>query len=140
MKIVVVGAGSSYTPELFASLSAGVRSVPVEEVALVDLNADRLAFIAGVARRILDAAASPMRLTTTTDLEQAVDGADFVIPQIRVGGLAARKRDEALPMSLGMVGNETTGAGRLRLRAPDRARRRRRSPESSSAARPTRGS
>ena len=111
LKIVVVGAGSSYTPELFASLSAGIRSVPVEEVALVDLNADRLAFIAGVARRILDAAASPMRLTTTTDLERAVDGADFVIPQIRVGGLAARKRDEALPMSLGMVGNETTGAG-----------------------------
>ena len=111
LKIVVVGAGSSYTPELFASLTAGVRSLPVEEVALVDLNADRLEFIAGVARRILDAAASPMRLTTTTDLEQAVDGADFVIPQIRVGGLAARKRDEALPMSLGMVGNETTGAG-----------------------------
>ncbi len=111
MKIVVVGAGSSYTPELFASLTAGVRMVPVEEVALVDLNADRLGFIAEVAKRILDAAGSRMRLTTTTDLDRAVDGADFVIPQIRVGGLAARKRDEALPMSLGMVGNETTGAG-----------------------------
>jgi 6-phospho-beta-glucosidase len=111
LKIVVVGAGSSYTPELFASLTSGVRSLTVDEVALVDLNADRLEFIADVARRILQAADSSIRLTTSTDLDRAVGGADFVVPQIRVGGLAARKRDEALPMALGMVGNETTGAG-----------------------------
>lgn len=111
MKIVVVGAGSSYTPELFASLTSGVRSLTVDEVALVDLNPDRLEFIADVARRTLQAAASSIRLTTSTDLDRAVGGADFVIPQIRVGGLAARKRDEALPMAFGMVGNETTGAG-----------------------------
>lgn len=111
MKIVVVGAGSSYTPELFAGLTAEVRTVAVDEVVLVDLNADRLEFIADVARRILAAAGSPIELTTSTELDRAVDGAAFVIPQIRVGGLAARKRDEVLPMSLGMVGNETTGAG-----------------------------
>jgi 6-phospho-beta-glucosidase len=111
LKIVVVGAGSSYTPELFASLTSGVRSLSVDEVALVDLNADRLEFIADVARRILHTAASSIRLTTSTDLDRAVGGADFVIPQIRVGGLAARKRDEALPMAFGLVGNETTGAG-----------------------------
>ena len=58
LKIVVVGAGSSYTPELFASLTAGVHSMSVDEVALVDLNADRLAFIADVARRVLEAAGS----------------------------------------------------------------------------------
>jgi 6-phospho-beta-glucosidase len=111
LKIVVVGAGSSYTPELFASLTSGVTSLTVDEVALVDLNADRLEFIANVARRILQDGASSIRLTTSTDLDRAVGGADFVIPQIRVGGLAARKRDEALPMAFGMVGNETTGAG-----------------------------
>jgi len=111
LKIVVVGAGSSYTPELFASLTSGARALPVDEVALVDLNADRLEFIADVGRRILADAGSSIRLTTTTDLDRAADGADFVVPQIRVGGLAARKRDEALPMAFGMVGNETTGAG-----------------------------
>jgi 6-phospho-beta-glucosidase len=111
LKIVVVGAGSSYTPELFASLTSGVTSLTVDEVALVDLNADRLEFIASVARRILQGAGASIRLTTSTDLDRAVGGADFVIPQIRVGGLAARKRDEALPMAFGMVGNETTGAG-----------------------------
>ena len=111
MKIVVVGAGSSYTPELFASLTAGVRRLDVEEIALVDLNPERLEFIADVGRRILDLAGSTTRLTMTTDLDQAVEGADFVIPQIRVGGLAARKRDETLPMTFGLIGNETTGAG-----------------------------
>ena len=111
MKIVVVGAGSSYTPELFASLTSGVRSLTVDEVTLVDPNADRLEFIADVARRILQTAASSIRLTTSNDLDSAVGGADFVIAQIRVGGLAARKRDEALPMASGLVGNETTGAG-----------------------------
>ena len=111
MKIVVVGAGSSYTPELFASLTSGVASLPVDEVALVDPNAERLAFIADVARRIIELAGSPIRVTTATDLDRAADGAAFVIPQIRVGGLAARKRDETLPMEFGLIGNETTGAG-----------------------------
>jgi 6-phospho-beta-glucosidase len=111
LKIVVVGAGSSYTPELFANLTSDVSDLAVDEVALVDLNPDRLEFIADVGRRILRTAGSPINLTTTTELDRAVDGADFVVPQIRVGGLAARKRDEALPMAFGMVGNETTGAG-----------------------------
>jgi 6-phospho-beta-glucosidase len=111
LKIVVVGAGSSYTPELFASLTAGGKSLTVDEVALVDPNAERLAFIADVARRIIELAGSPIRMTTTTDLDRAAEGAAFVIPQIRVGGLAARKRDETLPMEFGLIGNETTGAG-----------------------------
>jgi 6-phospho-beta-glucosidase len=111
LKIVVVGAGSSYTPELFASLTAGVRKLDAEEVALVDLNAERLEFIADVGRRILDLAGSKTRLATATNLDQALEGADFVITQIRVGGLAARKRDEALPMTFGLIGNETTGGG-----------------------------
>ena len=111
MKIVVVGAGSSYTPELFASLTGGVANLPIDEVALVDLNPERLEFIADVARRIVELADAQIRVTTTTDLDRAAEGASFVIPQIRVGGLAARKRDEMLPMEFGLIGNETTGAG-----------------------------
>jgi 6-phospho-beta-glucosidase len=111
LKLAVVGAGSSYTVELFAELTSGARRLDVDEVALYDPNAERLAFIAGVAQRILDGAGSTIRVAPSSDLERAVAGARFVIPQIRVGGLAARKRDESLPMELGLVGNETTGAG-----------------------------
>ena len=111
LKLVVVGAGSSYTVELFVDLARGTRDLDVAEVALVDINAERVEYIAGVARRVLGEAGSRIRVTTGTDLEHAVEGADFVLPQIRVGGLAARKRDETLPMEFGLIGNETTGAG-----------------------------
>ena len=111
MKIVVVGGGSSYTVELFAELTGNTRKLDVDEVTLVDLNVERVEFIAGVGQRVLDAAGSPIRLVASTDLQRALQGADFVLPQIRVGGLAARKRDETLPMEFGLVGNETTGAG-----------------------------
>jgi 6-phospho-beta-glucosidase len=111
LKLTVVGAGSSYTVELFVALTRGDRRLDVDEVALFDPNAERLAFIAGVAQRLIDGASSPIRLSPSSDLERAVADAQFVIPQIRVGGLAARKRDETLPMELGLVGNETTGAG-----------------------------
>ena len=111
LKLVVVGAGSSYTVELFVDLARGVRDLDIEEVALVDLNGKRVEYIAEVARRVLATAGSGIRVTTATELDRAAEGADFVIPQIRVGGLAARKRDETLPMELGLIGNETTGAG-----------------------------
>jgi len=111
IKMVVVGSASSYTPELFADLAAVRESLPVEEVVLVDLNAEKLSFIAGVCQKLIDVEKLPTRLSFTTKLEDALPGADFVLAQIRVGGLAARVRDETLPMSLGMVGNETTGAG-----------------------------
>lgn len=111
IKMVVIGSASSYTPELFADLAAVRDSLPVEEVVLVDLNAEKLAFIAGVCQKLIDTEKLATKLYFTTNLEEALPGADFVLAQIRVGGLAARVRDETLPMSLGMVGNETTGAG-----------------------------
>jgi 6-phospho-beta-glucosidase len=111
LNIAVVGAGSSYTVELFAELARGTRPLDVEAVTLVDLDAQRIARITGVAQRLLDAAGSRIRILSSTDLESGLEGMDFVIPQIRVGGLAARKRDEGLPLELGLVGNETTGAG-----------------------------
>jgi 6-phospho-beta-glucosidase len=111
VKIVVVGAGSSYTVELFAELIRDSRQLDVDTVALVDLDPERIARISRVAQGLLDAAGSRIRIAPFTDLRTALEGADFVVPQIRVGGLAARKRDEELPMEFGLVGNETTGAG-----------------------------
>lgn len=111
IKMVVVGAASSYTPELFTDLAAVRDSLLVEEVTLVDLNGEKLSFIAGVCQKLIDSQHLATKLSSTTDLEAALPKADFVLAQIRVGGLAARVRDETLPMELGMVGNETTGAG-----------------------------
>lgn len=111
LKITVIGAGSSYTPELFADLAAESESLDVEQVVLMDLNAERANFIAGVSEKLVKATGQNIKVTGIANLEEALRGADFVILQIRVGGLSARVRDEKIPMELGMVGNETTGAG-----------------------------
>ena len=111
LKITVIGAGSSYTPELFADLAAEAEPLNVEQVALMDLNAERATFVASVSEKLVKATGQNIKVRGTADLEDAIRGADFIILQIRVGGLSARVRDEKLPMEFGMVGNETTGAG-----------------------------
>jgi len=77
----------------------------------MDLNAERAAFVAGVSEKLAKASGQDIKVSGTADPEEAIRGADFIILQIRVGGLSARVRDEKLPMEFGMVGNETTGAG-----------------------------
>jgi 6-phospho-beta-glucosidase len=111
LKITVIGAGSSYTPELFADLAAEAEPLNVEQVVLMDLNAERTAFVASVSEKLVKASGQNIKVSGTADLAEAIRGADFIILQIRVGGLSARVRDEKLPMEFGMVGNETAGAG-----------------------------
>jgi 6-phospho-beta-glucosidase len=107
MKLTVVGAGSTYTPELVSSLTR----VPVDELALMDVDAERLDVVGGLAQRMLERAGYEGRLDLTRDLDAAVEGASFVLVQIRVGGQAARLRDETVPLACGCIGQETTGAG-----------------------------
>jgi len=111
IKIAVVGGASSYTPELFDNLVDFQEELEVDQVVLTDLNVEKLNFIAGVCERLLANSGLRVRLSQTGQLEQAIAGADFVILQIRIGGLDARVRDERVPMELGLIGNETTGAG-----------------------------
>ncbi len=107
MKVAVIGAGSTYTPELVS----GLRAVDVDELALMDVDEERLDVVGGLATRMLDRAGWHGDLSLTTDLDRAVDGADFVLVQIRVGGQSARLRDETIPLACGCIGQETTGAG-----------------------------
>jgi 6-phospho-beta-glucosidase len=107
VRIAVVGAGSTYTPELVSGLSG----VEVDDLALMDVDEERLDVVGGLGRRMLDRLGWRGRLLLTTDLDRALDGADFVLVQIRVGGQAARLRDETIPLSCGCIGQETTGAG-----------------------------
>jgi 6-phospho-beta-glucosidase len=107
MKLAVVGAGSTYTPELVA----GLAGLEVGRLALHDIDASRLETVGGLAARMLDRAGFTGELSLGGELDAAVEGADFVLVQIRVGGQAARLRDETAPLPCGCIGQETTGAG-----------------------------
>ncbi|MFG2879193.1 6-phospho-beta-glucosidase [Streptomyces sp. NPDC048337] len=113
MKLAVVGGGSTYTPELIDGFARLRDTLPVSELVLIDPAAERLELIGGLARRIFAREGHPGLVTTTTDLDAGVDGADAVLLQLRVGGQAARLRDETWPLECGCVGQETTGAGGL---------------------------
>jgi 6-phospho-beta-glucosidase len=113
MKLAVVGGGSTYTPELLDGLAAMGDRPLFEELVLHDIDAGRLAVVGGFAQRILRSSGSSARLTLTTDLEAAVDGATAVLLQLRVGGQAARASDESFPLACDCLGQETTGAGGL---------------------------
>ncbi len=107
MKLAVVGAGSTYTPELVA----GLAGLEVGRLALHDVDPGRLEVVGGLAGRMLDRAGFTGDLSIGGELDAAVEGADFVLVQIRVGGQAARLRDETVPLPCGCIGQETTGAG-----------------------------
>lgn len=111
LKITVVGAGSSYTPELFANLADYPDSLGIERVCLYDRSPEKLDIIRSVSQNLAKEGGVNVAITTSSDLGEALDESDFILMQIRVGGLAARVRDETLPMQFDMVGNETTGAG-----------------------------
>jgi 6-phospho-beta-glucosidase len=113
MKIAVVGGGSTYTPELVDGIARLRHLLPVEELVLVDPVEDRLRLVAGVSERIFAKQGHPGRVTSTRDLDRAVDSASVVLLQLRVGGQAARGVDETFPLECGCIGQETTGAGGL---------------------------
>ncbi|MDJ1131166.1 6-phospho-beta-glucosidase [Streptomyces iconiensis] len=113
MKLAVVGGGSTYTPELIDGFARLRDVLPIDELTLIDPAAERLELVGGLARRIFARQGHPGTITTTSDLDAGVDGADAVLLQLRVGGQAARDRDETWPQECGCVGQETTGAGGL---------------------------
>ncbi|MDX2679519.1 6-phospho-beta-glucosidase [Streptomyces sp. NY05-11A] len=113
MKLTVVGGGSTYTPELIDGFARLRDTLPVEELVLVDPAAERLELVGGLARRVFARQGHPGRIVTTSDLDAAVEGADAVLLQLRIGGQAAREQDETWPLECGCVGQETTGAGGL---------------------------
>src|SRR5205823_2449127 len=113
MKLAVIGGGSTYTPELVAGLAREQERVLFRSLVLHGIGPQRREVVGGLAGRMLDAAGYDGRLSVTDDLERALDGASFVLVQLRVGGQAARLTDETIPLACGCIGQETTGAGGL---------------------------
>jgi 6-phospho-beta-glucosidase len=115
VKLAVIGGGSSYAPEL---LDGVIRKwekgeFQADEITLVDIpeGKDRLETVAAFSRRMMAKRAMPCRIETSLDRRKALDGASFVVSQIRVGGMKARWSDERIPLKYGVVGQETTGPG-----------------------------
>lgn len=111
LKIAVIGAGSTYTPELVEGLIDRADHVPVRELALMDINRERLEVLGELARRMFGAAGLSDPVTLTQERRRAIDGADFALNQIRVGGQTARIRDEKTGRRHDVIGQETTGSG-----------------------------
>ena len=111
LKIAVVGGGSTYTPELVEGFATREDRLPLDELVLFDVDQERLGVVGGLAGRMLARAGWGGRLVQTGRLQEAIDGADFVVVQLRVGGQAMRLVDETLPLEFGCVGQETTGPG-----------------------------
>ena len=111
VKIAVIGGGSTYTPELVDGFITRSGRLPIDELTLFDIDRERLNVVGGLAQRMLAQAGWDDRLTLTTDRTRALEGSDFVLVQLRVGGQHARIVDETLPLHFGCIGQETTGPG-----------------------------
>ncbi|MDX6520543.1 MAG: 6-phospho-beta-glucosidase [Gaiellales bacterium] len=116
MKIAIIGGGSAYMPGLAFSFARESAWFAEAELALHDIDADALDLQRRLTAAILRAnAAAPIAVSATTELERALDGADFVLTTFRPGGLEARHRDESIPPRYGVIGQETTGPGGLAM-------------------------
>jgi 6-phospho-beta-glucosidase len=115
LKIVTIGGGSSYTPELVEGFIKRYDKLPVKDLWLVDIpeGKEKLNIVGGLAKRMVDKAGIPMQIHLSLDRREAMKDADFVTTQFRVGLLDARALDERIPLKYGVIGQETNGPGGL---------------------------
>ncbi|MCC0634985.1 6-phospho-beta-glucosidase [Clostridioides sp. ES-S-0001-02] len=115
LKIVTIGGGSSYTPELVEGFINRYKELPVKELWLIDIEdgKEKLEIVGNLAKRMVKKAGIDMKINLTLDRREALKDADFVTTQLRVGLLDARIKDETIPLSHGVMGQETNGAGGL---------------------------
>lgn len=113
LKVVTIGGGSSYTPELVEGFIKRYQEFPISELWLVDIEEGKhkLEIVGAMAKRMVQAAGIDCEVHLTLDRKAALKDADFVTTQLRVGLLDARILDERIPLSHGLIGQETNGAG-----------------------------
>ena len=111
MKITVIGAGSTYTPELVSGFLSKAERLKLTELCLMDINKERLDIVGGFAQRMVRAKGDPFKVILSMDQRASIAGASYVITQLRVGMMPARRGDEYLGRRHGLIGQETTGVG-----------------------------
>ncbi|MCE5187943.1 MAG: 6-phospho-beta-glucosidase [Eubacteriales bacterium] len=111
IKLAIAGAGSTYCPELMQGLVRRREILTLDELRLTDIDETRLNIVGEFCERVLNRNGLTPRVTRTIQTDRALDGADFIVTQIRAGKLEARIRDEKIPLSYNMIGQETTGIG-----------------------------
>ena len=111
LKVAIIGSGSTYTPELIEGLICRKDTMPVGEIALMDIDSRKLNIVGSLAQRMVENSELDAKVILTEDYDQALTGADFVFVQIRVGRLPARVLDERIPLKYNLIGQETTGIG-----------------------------
>jgi 6-phospho-beta-glucosidase len=111
MKIAVIGGGSTYAPELIKGFIELQEKLPLTELALMDIQPQRLEIVGDFCERIAEHAGAAFKVTLTDNRRDAIRGASYVITQLRVGFIPARREDEYLGKRHGLVGQETTGIG-----------------------------
>lgn len=110
-KASIIGAGSTYTPELIEGFLERLETLPFDCISLMDIDENRLNLLADFTERQLRAGGYTGKIERTTAIDRAVDGASFVFGQVRVGQMQARIQDEKIPLKYGLIGQETTGIG-----------------------------
>nr|WTB35362.1 6-phospho-beta-glucosidase [Streptomyces sp. NBC_00830] len=111
MKLTILGGGGFRVPLVYGALLADHAEGRVTAVTLYDTDADRLTAVARVLADQAEGVADAPTVLATTELDEALRGADFVFSAIRVGGLEGRAADERVALDEGVLGQETVGAG-----------------------------
>ncbi|WP_240839484.1 6-phospho-beta-glucosidase [Acidaminobacter sp. JC074] len=113
MKIAIIGGGSSYTPEIIEGFITRHKELPIKEIWLVDIESgqEKLNIVGGLAKRMVEKSGIDLKVHLTLDRKLALKNSNFVVTQLRVGQLEARIKDERIPLSYGMLGQETNGVG-----------------------------
>lgn len=111
LNLTIIGGGSAYTPGLVEGLLRMKARIPLGRLALMDIDTVKLEVVGDLIRRRLQAAGEKAEVILTTSRGKALEGADFVLCQVRVGGLAGRSLDEKIALRHGVIGQETTGPG-----------------------------
>ncbi|EFL36129.1 6-phospho-beta-glucosidase [Streptomyces viridochromogenes DSM 40736] len=109
--MTILGGGGFRVPLVYGALLQDHAEGRVTRVVLHDLDAGRLSAVTRVLAEQADGVLDAPEVTATTDLDEALRGADFVFSAIRVGGLQGRADDERVALAEGVLGQETVGAG-----------------------------
>lgn len=111
ISVTVIGSGSTYCPELIYGFIEAKDSLKLKRVAFMDIDDRKREIVGGLCVRMLKSAGIDCEIIMTDDLDLALQGADFVVTQIRVGKLPCRHIDESIPLKHDLIGQETTGIG-----------------------------